>query len=129
MSVAAALAFSQPGGGGVGAPGFAMIGSSGLAVTASNGNNTGVTKWTYMLLDAPPTSALFGSIGVVQTGSTPTWTFSPDVPGTYELQITTTDGVTSATDTRVFVVQEQTGHIMPAFGEISAFDNWQIPGG
>lgn len=125
--VAAAESFSQPGGGGVGIPGFAMIGALSLAVTVANGNNTGVTTWTFVVEDVPPGSTV--PTGTVQSGGTPTWTFTPDKPGTYVIILTVSDGVTSVTDTRTFHVPESTGQIMPGFQEISAYDNYPLNAG
>ena len=124
MTVSASIAFAQPGGGGTGVPGFAMIGAKSLPVTVSNGNDSGVTQWTFAFIDVPRDSSV--PTGIVQTGATPTYTFTPDQPGSYEVQITTTDGTTTATDTRVFIVPESTGQIMPAFEETSAMDNYPL---
>lgn len=122
--VAAAIAFSQPGGGGVGAAGVAMRGVASLPVTVSNGNDAGVTSWTFEIVDVAPGSAV--PTGIVQSGPTPTYTFTPDVSGSYEFLLTTSDGTTSAIDTRVFVVPETTGQLMPAFKETSAMDNYPL---
>jgi hypothetical protein len=112
MSVSASLAFTQ--GAQVGAPGVAIIGVDGTLVVASNGNNANVMTWTFTMVDVPQTSAL--PTGVVQTGSSPTYSFTPDVTGGYLLLLTVYDSFGNfAQDFRTFQVPEASGRIIPPF--------------
>jgi len=112
MTVSASIAFTQ--GVQVGAPGVAIIGVDGTLVVVSNGNNTNVVTWTFAFVDVPPTSAL--PRGVVQTGASPTYSFTPDVTGGYLVQLTTFDIFGNfAIDYRTFQVPETSGRIIPPF--------------
>ena len=112
MTVSAAIAFTQ--GVTVGAPGVAIIGVDGTPVVASNGSNVGVVTWQFTMVDVPIGSSL--PIGIVQTGSSPTYTFTPDVSGGYLMLLTVFDSVGNfALDYRVFQVPETSGRIIPPF--------------
>jgi hypothetical protein len=112
MSVSASLAFTQ--GAQIGAPGVAIIGVDGTPVVSSNGNNANVVTWTFTMVDVPTTSAL--PIGVVQTGSSPTYTFTPDTTGGFLLLLTVYDVFGNfAQDFRTFQVPEVSGRIIPPF--------------
>jgi hypothetical protein len=112
MSVSASIAFTQ--GAQVGAPGVAIIGVDGTVVTVSNGSNVNVATWTFTMVDVPTTSAL--PTGVVQTGSSPTYTFTPDTSGGFLLLLTVFDTFGNfAQDYRTFQVPELSGRIIPPF--------------
>jgi hypothetical protein len=112
MTVSASIAFTQ--GATVGAPGVAIIGVDGTAVVVSNGNNLEVVTWQFTIVDVPVASAL--PTGIVQTGASPTYTFTPDVAGGYLVLLTVFDvDGNFATDYRVFQVPETSGRIIPPF--------------
>jgi hypothetical protein len=59
-------------------------------------------------------------VGVAQTGSTPTWSFTPDVSGCFIIQLTVSDGATppsTASDARAFGIYETLGspYLIPSF--------------
>ncbi len=122
MSVSASIKFVQAGGGGTGEVGEALEGVVALAVVASNGNNANVKRWKFSWGDSPPASAFID--GVVQDGPLTSFTFTPDVPGGYSLDLTTFDEFgNSATDTRVFIIPEVNGGMIPPFtANVSSFN-------
>lgn len=106
----------------VGTPGVALIGVAGTAVTVSNGGTNPSPDpgtWTFTVLGVPSGSAV--PTGIVQTGSTQTWTFTPDVPGCYIVQLQVTDNTTAATSTQALAFGIYTGaiggvsYLIPAF--------------
>ena len=114
MPVIAQIQFVQPGGGGTGTPGQALIGLLALPVTVNNSNNSQVATSTFEVIDAPPGSII--PVGVVQTGSLKSFVFTPDLRGGYEFHLTTTDVFGNfAEDFRVFQVLEVTGRLIPPF--------------
>jgi hypothetical protein len=103
-----------------GTPGQALIGATGTAVTVQNGGTNPSPDpgtWTFTVLGVPSASAV--PTGVVQTGSTQTWSFTPDVRGTYVVQLQVTDNTTGATstDVRAFGVYTSLGapYLIPSF--------------
>lgn len=125
MTVSASIAFTQ--GAQVGAPGVAIIGTTGTNVVASNGNDSNVVTWTWTMVDVAQGSAL--STGVIATGAVPNVSFSPDVPGGYLLSLTTTDNSgNTAVDYRAFQVPETTGRIIPPFKGTNQSLNFIISG-
>lgn len=124
MAIAAAIAFKQ--GVTVGAPGFALIGTTGTPVTVSNGDNTNVEGWTFEVIDAPPASAV--PRGVVQDGTLPTYAFTPDASGGYEVHLVVTDQFGNfAEDFRVFQVAEPSGRYIAPFKATDQALNFTIP--
>lgn len=112
MAVTASLKFTQssstPG------AGLASTGTVGASVLCENASNTNVVHWTFALLDVPIGSAL--SAGTLITGTTDHANFTPDVLGSYRVQLTVTDNLgVSATDVRTFAVGTSRGWILPAF--------------
>jgi len=91
----------------VGGAGQAYVGVPGVAVTVANAVDTGVTTWTYALLSVPTGSSF--SPGTQQSGGTPTFTFTPDVPGSFVFVLSVSDGVTTAMDTRSFLAADTRG--------------------
>ena len=85
------------------------------ACIVSNGNDAGVTAWKYELLYSPPGSAV---APVTQgPGVTQTFTFTPDVAGTYRFRLTVT-GITALdvnVDMRCFCVAFPNGLIAPPY--------------
>lgn len=112
MSVAAAIKLTQ--GANTDLPGRSLIGDLSGPVNLSNGDNTNVVDWTWTVIDVPPPSAV--PLGVLAAGFVPTTSFTPDVPGGYEIDLVVKDalGVT-ARDRRVFQVPEPNGLLIPPF--------------
>jgi hypothetical protein len=97
--------------------GQAMLGVTGQVVTVANESalNAGIVVWTFTVLDVPPGSAV--PTGVVQTGATATWTFTPDLVDCYSINLVTEDTEGNLySDTRVFGVLRANGQIIPPFG-------------
>jgi hypothetical protein len=89
-----------------------MSGVLASAVTASNDDLTG-TRYLWRIVDAPPGSALQG---VAQDGAAFTFSFTPDVRGSYRLwlQVWGADGSYDQ-DIRVFVVPLAYGYCVPPY--------------
>lgn len=123
MSVSAAIYFTQ--GVSSSTPGVALIGSAGTSVTVANGNNTSIVRWVYNVVDVSSLSAL--TLPIVQDGPSPTFTFTPDAPGGYLLELTVYDsGGNFAVDYREFQVAEVTGRYIAAFKASDASLNFFI---
>jgi hypothetical protein len=118
MPVATLVKFVQ--GASVGTPGVSLIGVTGTGVQVSNGGTNPTPDpgtWVFTVLGVPSASAVL--TGVVQSGSTPTWNFTPDVAGTYVVQLEVTDDTTGATstDVRSFGIYTSLGapYLIPSF--------------
>lgn len=118
MSVVTLVKFVQ--GASIGTPGVSLIGVTGTTVQVSNGGTNPSPDpgtWTFTVLGVPSASAV--PTGVVQSGSTPTWNFVPDVAGTYVVQLQVTDNTTGATstDVRSFGIYTSLGspYLIPSF--------------
>lgn len=112
MAVTAQIRFTQ--GVTIGTPGVAIIGTTGQAVAASNGDNTDVVRWKWTMLDTPEGSAV--PIGLISDGGISTALFTPDVSGGYhlELEVFPTSGASSR-HRLCFQVAEPSGRLVPAF--------------
>lgn len=112
MPVIAAIKFTQ--GVTTDDPGRALIGTTGVSVAMTNGDNTDVFDWTWELLTKPSASAI--PSGVIAAGAVVTASFIPDVPGSYLGRLTVKDTAgNQAQDTRAFIVLEGSGRIVPPF--------------
>ena len=120
--VAALIKFVQ--GANIGVAGQALEGVIGTPVVVSNADNTNVARWVFTVIDAPPTSAL--TPGVVQDGTTTTWTWTPDTTDCVEVQLDVFDstGKLTARDSRCFGVVRASGRIIPAFTATAAALNF-----
>lgn len=85
------------------------------ACTASNGDNTGVVSWKYEMLYVPPGSAV--PLTVQGPGITTTFSFTPDVAGSYRVRLTVAGATPtdSNTDIRCFCVPFPNGIIAPPY--------------
>lgn len=119
MPVAAAIKFVQ--GALVGTPGVALLGATATPVVCSNGNDTGVSTWTWTVAASPPTSAIAPGTG----GTGATFTFTPDVVGCYllALQLLGSDE-SEATDVRAFGIVQPNGLLIPPFSGTSGSLNF-----
>jgi len=123
MAITAAIKFTQ--GATVGDAGFALIGVTGASVTVANGNNSTVARWVFTILDVPPGSAV--PLGVVSDGPSSTAAFTPDVVGSYRIQLDvyTALNILHAVDTRSFIVPNSRGWMYPAFRQTAAEFNFK----
>lgn len=114
MAVQALIKFTQ--GPNTGLAGEAVAGTlSDGACVVTNGDNTGVVSWKYEVLYVPPGSAV--PLSVQGPGATTSFSFTPDVPGTYRLRLTAA-GVGSGdsnVDIRCFCVPFPNGLIAPPY--------------
>jgi hypothetical protein len=94
-------------------PGRALVGITGSLVTITNGDNTGVTSYRISLLDKPLGSALVEGILVDAVGPIPSASFTPDVSGTYQIQLRL-NGDDNIIDIRDFIVPNSLGWYVPA---------------
>ena len=110
--------------------GNAVFGITGASVVASNDNNTNVKRWTWFLTDVPPGSALVvgtdGTGGTPfapnQDGSSPTFSFTPDVRGGYAVKLIVwdEDGKVTATHSITFGVKEESNRFIPPFRAVAS---------
>jgi hypothetical protein len=110
--MSAAIVFTQSS---VSSPaGQSAFGVAGVAVTVSNGG-TSAPQYRFTLIWTPIGSAL--SPGIVQFGSSPSWTFTPDVMNGYTVQLDLCDslGNTLSTDVRMFGIKRASGRFIPGF--------------
>lgn len=83
-------------------------------VTVSNGDDTGVVSWKFEVLYVPPGSAL--PLTVQGPTGVATFTFTPDVAGSYRIRLTVFDaGSSSEEDIRNFCVPFTNGVIAPPY--------------
>lgn len=115
MAATALIVFDQ---GGPGTPGEAFEGVTSSLVTVTNDDNTGVTSWTITLTDVPPDSSLVPGVLGTAVDANPTASFTPDVPGSFRVELIVTDGVTPDSDIRVFGIRNARGFILPAYGDL-----------
>jgi hypothetical protein len=117
VSVTALVKFVQ--GSSVGTPGQALLGVDGTSVQVSNGaSNAGVVVWTFTVISVPSGSSV--PLGVAQTGSTPTWSFTPDIAGCFIIQLTVSVGgspPSTSSDARAFGIYSALGapYLIPSF--------------
>jgi len=134
MAATALLKFTQSAV--TGTAGQAYVGLAGTPVTVENGNNTDVQSWKIELLYARPPSFLEVSPGtptVLATAdsSTPSVSFTPDVPGSYRIRLFVYDqpGLTGNEDQdiRNFIVPTSSrGLVIPPFQSLP--DPLPLPG-
>lgn len=99
-------------------PGISMIGVGGLPVTLTSTSNVGVVKYTFTMLDAPLDSGFVTPL-VLGSGSSPTATFTPDLPETpgcyrLELALVYANGCQRST-IRNFAIPTPQGWLLPSF--------------
>lgn len=118
MAVTALIVFAQ--GMFSAADGEAFEGAlGGGAVTVTNADNTDVTSWSITLLDVPPGSVLTaGTVLGSAANNTPTANFTPDVTGSYRIQLQVSDGVNIDKDIRNFGIRNTRGIIVPPFQKL-----------
>lgn len=114
MAAVALIVFDQTG---PGPAGEAITGTvAGGAVQVTNDDNTDVSSWTITLLDAPASSALVaGTVLGTAATNTPMANFTPDVVGSYRIQLEVSDGSFTNTDIRVFAIPNSRGYIVPPY--------------
>lgn len=90
--------------------GRALKGVTGTSVVFSNGDDTDVLTWTYELLEVPPGSTV--SLTSQGPNTTPNFTITPDVAGSYRVRLAVAGSSNVDTDIRVFVVPFPTRGIL-----------------
>lgn len=122
MPAVASIRFTQ--GANTDAAGNAVVGTVAAVdgpCQVTNGDNTDVTSWQIVLLDAPPASTSYPPSSNPQvlasaSTATPSVSFSPDVPGTYRVLLDVVDGAgVRNRDIRCFGVPDARGFIVPPF--------------
>lgn len=84
----------------------------GVGISLTNGDTTGITTQTWTILDSPldlqfnPSGTAPAGLTLPQVGIYPPIVFIPDIPGEYLIQLVSSDGTNTYTDTRVAVVRE-----------------------
>jgi hypothetical protein len=112
MPVSAAIKFTQ--GVTTDTAGRALVGGLTTSVTASNGDNSGVEFWEWETIDVPPGSTV--PVGVQLSGTTPTFSFTPDRRGGYHVSLRVRDAAgNESRATSVFQVLEESGRRVPPF--------------
>ena len=84
----------------------------GAPVTLRNVDDTDVSRWLWALLDRP-----LGSTAVLSSVSSPQVTFTPDVDGSYRIQLQINDGLLEERQILVAAVENSLGQRLPAAGE------------
>jgi hypothetical protein len=91
----------------------------GQPVTARNVDDTDVIKRIWTLRDIP-----LGSAAALSSTTSPVVTFTPDVEGSYLLQLTVNDGLDGQIDNKIAAVRTSLGIRYPATGEVASMVNW-----
>lgn len=121
MAVTAQIQFKQ--GATTFTAGQAATGQQGVAVTVQNALNANVVKWTFTVIDVPPGSAV--PVGQVQTGTTPTWTFTPDHTDEFLIRLDVFDNQNNqSTDFRIFGVTRVNTRRIPSFTATNLTSNF-----
>ncbi len=90
--------------------------STGYLVTLTNSNNTGVLTWQWKMLSRPPTST-----AVLSGTTTLAATFTPDVSGSYLIELIVNSTIKSQL---IAAVKHGTGLRELAKGESNEFGDW-----
>ena len=97
-----------------GGAGFALMGTLSTSVVVSNGDDSDIVNWEFIVDDVGVGSSV--PQGTVQDGGTPTWSFAPDATGCYVVTLITTDNQGNLyQDTRCFGVLENSGRFIPSY--------------
>lgn len=97
----------------------------GQQVTLTNSNDSGVRSWRWVMKDRPT-----GSAASIASPLSATAAFTPDVAGSYLVELTIDEGREGQVDTRIAAVRETVhGQLIrwPAAGEDNEA-NWEIGG-
>lgn len=93
-----------------------------VSVLLSNESNTGVTSWRWEFVDVPT-----GSAATLGSPHASTCAFTPDVEGSYLVQLTVNQGIRGQVARSLCVVRDSNGLRIPAFEETDEA-NWDIDG-
>jgi hypothetical protein len=91
----------------------------GGAVTVRSVDDTDVNRWAWALLDKP-----IGSTVILTSVNSPQITFTPDVDGSYRIQLQINDGLLEERQILVAAVENSLGQRLPATGEQSNETNF-----
>jgi hypothetical protein len=92
--------------------------STGATVTLSNEENSGVVSWNWRLLAKPP-----GSVAGLTTPTASICTFTPDVPGSYRIQLLLNGRIQA-----MAIAAVKTYYLslrIPAVGELNELGGWE----
>jgi hypothetical protein len=98
---------------------------AGAVVTLTNASNDGVQRLRWRLVDRPS-----GSTAALVNAQSSVCTFTPDVPGSYLVELAVDEGARGQVQRRIAAVREDVGGVqcrMPAAGERDEA-NWLIGG-
>lgn len=95
----------------------------GQPVVARNSNDMDVLRWVWALVDKPA-----GSAAALSSTTSPTVSFTPDVEGSYLLQLAVNDGLGGEVDLKIAAVRNSLGYRYPATGETLGSVNWPTNG-
>jgi hypothetical protein len=84
----------------------------GQPVVVRNVDDTDVSRWLWSILDRP-----IGSTVVLASVSSPQAIFTPDVDGSYRIQLQVNDGLLEERQILVAAIENSLGHRLPAAGE------------
>ena len=93
-------------------------------VTLRNANDSDVTRWRWTILDVPIGSA----VPVNSTATTTELVFTPDVEGTYRVQLAVNDGAEGEVDTRILGIRTSDGFLYPAADQRAEEANYDVNG-
>lgn len=97
----------------------------GVAATLTNNDNTGVVSWAWTFVSIPP-----GSAATIVNPTSATATFTPDVVGSYLINLVVSDGLVTYSNREVGAVDTTNLSIrIPAVNEEDAFDSTNGWGG
>lgn len=103
----------------IGVPGISRRDlSAGLPVTLRNQDDTGVRAWRWRIVTKPK-----GSTAALSNSIAPVPTFTPDVPGTYLVELTVNEGKKGERTRRIGAVLDSQGLRFPGAGETTEA-NW-----
>lgn len=89
----------------------------GSPVSLTNSDNTGATTWAWTFISKPPNSA-----ATISGATTATASFTPDIVGSYLIQLTVSDGVLNYVDKKIGAVKTANfGIRIPAASEQTEF--------
>lgn len=96
----------------------------GQPVTVRSADETGVTRHLWQLLDKP-----IGSVATLSAVSGSAVVFTPDVAGSYRVQLTVNDNLAGQRQIKIAAVPDDNGFVYPAAGQQADEANWPVSGG
>jgi len=94
-----------------------------VPVTYRNADDTDVSRWVWRLKDKP-----IGSTVVLSSITAPKVMFTPDVYGSYRVELAVNDGKGGERDIRIGGVRDQFGRLYAAAGQKASEANYLVSG-